>query len=328
MALSGPAALVALNVHYDSPPFLLPQSFLFRVTDHSHMVHAMNEGRLYDSVFAVIEAEGPAVGKRIVRNAVHYVEALARVGHGLGALLALFPLALWGFGKWGKARALGLLLAVGVIDLVFYTLVWSTFDADRFTSVFVAVSVGMIVLGTRLLLEDVPLRSTVARSPSVASAICFALALMWLGASCFSGYLTWSESAGHGPSRNRLANLWDRADSRETMLWVKDNSVWVDAEAPMDPQHGAIVSNEPWLVRARGQRAGVLLPYDLKREELTTFLESHDAGYVLIHAADWPGRYAEGFETLRAYLGESGAERLLRTGQVEIWKIASPAGPD
>ncbi len=327
LALSGPAALVALNVNYDALPFLLPQSFLFRVMDHSHMVHTMNEGRLYDSVFAVIEAEGPAVGKRIVRHAVHYVEALAHVTHGLGALLALFPLAIWGFGKWGKGRALGLLLTVGFIDLVFYGLVWSTFDADRFTSVLVFVSVAVIVLGTRLLLEDVPLRSTVARSPSVSSAICFVLAVLWLGASGFSGYLTWSESAGHGPSRNRLANLWDRADSREAMQWVKDNSLWVDAEAPMDPQRGALVSNEPWMVRARGQRAGVLLPYDLKREELITFLDSYDAGYVLIHAADWPGVHAEGFETLRAYLGESGAERLFRTGQVEIWKIASPLAP-
>jgi hypothetical protein len=327
MASLGPAALVALNVNYDAPPFLLPQSFLFRVVDHSHTVHTMNEGRLYDSLTPLMTAEAPVVARRVARHALHYTRALGHVTHGLGALLALFPLALWGFGKWRKGRALSLLIAVGVVDQVFYALAWSTFDADRFTSVFVGVSVAVIVLGAWLLLEDVPLRSTVARSTSVSTAICVALAMLWLAACGYSGYLTWSESEGRGPSRNRLANLWGRADSREAMSWIQENLGRNREGGISADDTGTMVSNEPWMVRARGLHPSVLLPYDLERDALVTFLKSYDAEYVLIHAADWPGRYAEGFRTLRGYLGESGAERQFRAGQVEIWKLASPGEP-
>lgn len=321
-ALMGPAMLVGLNIQNDALPFLLPQSFLFRVMDHSHMVHTMNEGRFYPSAGALLAEEGLVVAERIAKHALYYLQALGSAMRGIGALLVLMPLAVWGFLKYGKGRVAGLLFAVGFIDLVFYTLVWSTFDADRFTSVFLVVVASIVILGAFLLLEDVPLRSTSAGSMSTGSAFCGLLGFVWLGASLFSGYLSWSESEGAGPARNPLANLWNRNDSNALVDWMNGDSPEGPGTLSLDQR--SLASNVPWLLRHRCDVPGVLLPYDLEQNELEAFFDQCDVGGVVIHTADWPGRHVAGLESLLRYLHTSKSGKLFESHQVQVWKLPEP----
>lgn len=321
MTLTGPLLLLWLNALNGAPVFLLPQSFLFRVLDHTDFVHTMNAGRVYDSPWALLSAEVPQVARRIAKHALDYLQALAGATKGLGAIVALGPLSIWGFVKRGWSRPMILLLAAGALDLAFYTSVWSTFDATRFTSIFILFAAGVLLAGTCLTLEDLHLPWRRNDNWRASAAVGFALAVLWGTAAAFSGYLTWSESAGRGPHRDPTARLWSREDSRKSVDWIERNSGDADDSVAISPARGSIASNVPWMINASTHHPSLLLPYDLNAEQLIAFLQAYDAGYVVIHAADWPAQYAEQLETLRVFLSVVDARLLFETGEVEIWKL-------
>lgn len=321
MTVTGPVLLVWLNALNDAPLFLLPQSFLFRVLDRADFVHTMNSGPLYESPVAVVVDEGVRVARQIAKHALYYLQALASATHGLGAVIVLVPLAVWGLVKKGLTRPASLVLAAGLIDLVFYTLVWSTFDASRFTSTFVLAVLAVIFFGACLSLDQFHLPIGGGEGWRASAAAGFSLALFWGAAAAFSGYLTWSESADRGPHRDPVARLWNREDSRRTVNWIQENSDPSEDDAPLAIDHGPVASNVPWMINVTTHHPSVLLPYDLDASELVAFLQAYDAGYVVLHAADWPAQYAEQIETLRVFLSVVEAELLFETGDVEIWKL-------
>lgn len=321
MAVTGPLLLLWLNMLNGAPALLLPQSFLLRVLDHTDFVHTMNAGRVYDSPGALLSAEGMQVARQIAKHGLYYLQALADSMHGLGAILLLAPLSVWGFVKRGWLRPLLWLLAVAGIDLLFYTLMWSTFDAMRFTSIFNLIAVAVLVAGACFVLEEVQL---IRRKDDVwpaSAAMGFALALLWGSASAFSGYLTWSESAGRGPHRDAIIDLWNRPDSIQTGVWISRNPEALDVAPPSELNQRPIATNVPWLMNTLTHHPCVLLPYDLNPDELVAFLQNYKAGYVVIHAGDWPEAHAEALQTLRVFLSVVEAELLFETGDVEIWKL-------
>jgi MFS family permease len=281
-AMIGPALLIWLNRLYEAPALLLPQSYLFRVLDTKHQVHFFHEGPLYASSWALLSENLPEVARRIAKHGLYYARHLGDAGRGLGVFVLAWPLAWWGYRSRGWGRAAMIPVAAGALDLALYVSVWSTYDAMRFTSVAVTALVAVTGLGVWLGFEGMREASMDRRWATVRALALFSLVAFWSGSGVFASYLAWREEVRGGPYANPLEQLWKRADTREWIGWTQQMQFRGDLETAV------IASNVPWLAHEATGMPSVVAPYDLGPAELKDFLERYQAGYVLLHGADWP----------------------------------------
>jgi hypothetical protein len=324
IALAGPALLVWLNRTYEAPLFLLPQSFLLRVLDHTHASHLMHAGEIHPIPWAMLGGNFPSVAYRVAKHALYYVQYLAGATQGLGAIVLLAPLSLWGFHSRGLLPVAVVALGVGLFDLAFYTLVPSTFDAPRFTSVFLLTASLVILAGLGLAFQSFRDYSRDERWRRVPAFTGLALLLFWGASDAFSGYIEWREQLRGGPYRHRIEALWNRPDSL----------VWADAVRPAGivPRNGhAVLTNVPWFVHRVTHMPASLLPWDVTREDVLALIQRDRPTSVIVHAADWPAAHAAGMEAVREVMKELHAERVFRSGAIEHWRLeqtpSSPAPP-
>lgn len=313
-ALVGPALLIWLNRLYGAPALTLPQSFLFRVLDYAHVVHVRHEGGLHESPAALLRENLPAVLNRIARNALYYAQSLSAADRGVGALVLAAPAALWAVRGRRMAPAAVAALSAAVLDLGFYTLSWSTFDARRFTAVFVLAVSAVLLAGGWMALDALRPAPSDRRRVGAPGLAFLALALFWGASDAYSGYVAWREEAEGGPFRNLEETLWRREDSMEWRGWAgSDESLRAAAG-------GSMVSNVPWLAYDVTGLPSVLIPWDLTVDEARDFLQTFDARFVLVHRADWPERYGAGRAALERVLGEGGWKRRFARDEVEFWE--------
>lgn len=326
IALAGPALLVWLNRTYEAPLLLLPQSFLLRVLDHNHVSHLMHAGEVYPTPWAMLGANLPAVGYQVAKHALYYVQHLAGAMNGLGALVLLAPLSLWGFSSRGLTPVAIVIFGAGLLDLALYKIIPSTFDAERFTSVFVMTSALVLLAGLGLAFQSFREYSRDERWRHVPALTGITLLVFWGGADAFTGYIEWRENLRGGPYRQPIEALWNRSDSRGWADSVSRNAVQARDAEP-------VLTNEPWFVHRATQSPVALLPWDVTKEDVLGLIERDRPASVLLHAADWPAAHAGGLDAARAAMVDLKAERVFHSGAVEQWNLpelppaAAPAIP-
>jgi len=302
LASLGPIALLTLNVLNEAPPLTTPQGFLFGVLSFNDRQHYLHQGPVYPSTLALLGEAWPQVIHRIGRNAFHFLIVLGEAYRGVVLLIAIAPWAVPALLAAERRRVPLLIFVMGCVDLSVYMLTWSTFDADRFLTLCLLGWIVLIGSGLATVIEGSPPPDEAGRRFRLAALGAFvAAAMLWGTADAYRSYLAVRERARGAGYANPLRSLWrhEEIQALKPHLESLGRAGALRRDTP-------IASNEPWLAWNLTGAATFLLPYDLKPDEWSAFLDRYGARFALIHGGDWPSAYGAHRESL---------ERALETAQ-------------
>jgi hypothetical protein len=313
--LVGPLALLVLNLAHGAPALLTPQHFLLKVLRYTDRLHYFHEGPVHASVLSLLADRPEQVIRQITKNGFYYLKSFGETGRGSAYLLPLAPWALYRAIGRERLRYLALPLALGAVDLVFYVLLWPTFDADRFM-ILPHLMMTVAIVTTLATANDEKKSDQNATDPrSFISLTLFAVLAIWFVRDGYRSYLAMRERQIGRPYSNFVESLWGIPEVRKAQVFLRDH--------PSMSRQEVIASNEPWLVHRISGLPTVLIPYDLEKDEWISFIGGYEARTVFIHRVDWPPGFLDRLGQLEVELQAAGWIRDFQDGPISIWSVSA-----
>jgi 4-amino-4-deoxy-L-arabinose transferase-like glycosyltransferase len=257
-----------------------------------------------------ITANADFVVAAAVENGVGYLEVLFLRGDWLLPLLPAWPLALFALVRRQYPRAAWPALLAAAGNFAVHALTWST-DQDRYQLLTLLLLLPFAIDGlSRLGLEKLS-RGSAPRVTALHAAV-LVVAVAWSPTfvRAYRGEFAHGDDTVHARSDRGLS--WIGPPQ-----WVEDDSLarvldWIEARTE---RQDILAHGEPWPLTFFTERPATLLPTELSRQRLRTFLVEYRVAYVLLDGRDRDRRrYRDDLEALAA-----GGERPAAVGGYRVF---------
>lgn len=305
--------LARLNLAYQLSPFYASAGAQFTVLDPTDMMWRGFDRPPSPPALAFVRENWARLAFLVVRNWRDNLEALISPG-ALAYLLLIAGPAVLLWRRRGLTRMEAALLALAVINLVFYSMKWSPAQTRRYLFLSVAFAVPPLVAAMHGVLAGLPLRTRGGRLGAYGAALAVVV-----GAYAFQ---TLNDVRDVVERHLRGSEL--RGGATQEIESDPDFRAAIAAATPLLAENDVVAATEPWIWGYLTGRPFVLLPAGLARADLERFLELYEVRLVALNFRHQPGDAAN--TEYPGWLAQRPGTRRLQAGAYELFFLERARG--